>query len=195
MVSCKKKELNFTLKGTVTDHTFGGGLNGAVLNLEEISSNGKNLGVVAEATISSDGNYELTFKRNSSLKYILTVTKPNYFNIFEEIPFGDFSTEEDLVKNYSSKAKAWVKLTFNNNAPILESDFLHYTKQEGKQDCEECCPKTEQEVTGITGKTIYCLNDGNTTYSYSYLSNSTPTPAFKTIVTPAFDTVEIITNY
>ena len=193
---CKKKELTFTLKGSVTDNTFGAALSGSVLKLEEINSNGTSLGIISEITIPSDGNYEITFKRNNSLKYILTVEKINYFKISDEISFSEFSTEQALTQNYGSNAKAWVKLRFNNTAPSDASDVLTYTKQEGKQDCEECCAKSEQTITGLGEKIVYCLNDGNTNYSYRYSSvNPTAILVEKSIYTPAFDTVELLLNY
>ena len=194
--SCKKKELTFTLKGAVTNNTLGGALNGGILRLEEISSNGTSLGIISELTIPDDGNYEITFKRNNSLKYILTIEKENYFKISDEISFSEFSTEEPLIQNYATNAKAWVKLRFNNTAPSNASDVLTYTKQEGKQDCEDCCAKSEQTITGLGEKIVYCLNDGNTNYSYRYSSvNPTAILVEKSIYTPAFDTVELLLNY
>jgi hypothetical protein len=193
--ACKKKELTFTIKGKITDSTFSTGLSGAKLNIEEISSNGSTEGKIAEITIPENGEYELTFKRNSAIKYIVTITKANYFTITEHISFSDFSTEEPLVKNYSTTAKSWVKLIFNNLSPNSEFDLLRYIKQVGKEGCEECCSKTEQEIYGTGTTTRYCINDGNSKYSYYYWSENPSSQGLKEIITPAFDTVELILNY
>jgi hypothetical protein len=192
--SCKKKELTFTLKGSVTDNTFATSLAGAKLTLEEIPS-GATEGAIYELIIPADGNYELNFKRTSAIKYILTITKENYFTVSEEISFSDFSTEEALVKNYSTTAMAWVKLRFVNQTPNSNNDLLRYIKQSGKVNCEICCPSVEQEIYGIANETRYCVNDANTIYSYYYWSENPSSQGLKEIMTPAFDTVELVLNY
>lgn len=193
-ISCKKKELSFTLKGNVSDNTFSTSLSGAKLTLEEIPS-GATEGSIYELIIPADGNYELNFKRTSAIKYILTITKENYFTVSEEISFSDFSTEEPLVKNYSTTAKAWVKLRFVNQTPNSNDDLFRYIKQSGKVNCDICCPSVEQEIYGIANETRYCVNDANTVYSYYYWSENPSSQGLKEIMTPAFDTVELVLNY
>ena len=55
------------------------------------------------------------------------------------------------------------------------TDILSYTKQEGLQDCPECCPSDEQIFYGDLDTTIYCINNGNEAYSvlYSIFSSNT----------------------
>jgi hypothetical protein len=194
--SCKKKELTFQFKGTVSDLTFNKGLEGAVLTLEEVAANGSsNSTQIINTTIGADGAFDFTFKRNSAIKYKLKITKKDYFTISEDIPFSDFSTESPLVKNYSSYGKSWVKLRFVNQAPFLSSDLFRFVKQEGKEGCEECCPIYEREFLGIVDTTIYCINDGNTVYSYYYWSQNPNAAGLESITTIAFDTVEIVKYY
>jgi hypothetical protein len=177
------------------DTSFSTGLGGAKLSIEEISSNGSTDGIIAELIIPADGSYEITFKRNSAIKYIVMVEKENYFSIYDQLSFSQFSTEEPLVKDYSTTAKSWAKLVFVNQSPSSEFDLLRYVKQEGKENCKECCSKAEQEIYGAGSKTFFCVNDGNTKYSYYYWSTNPASQGLKEIFTPAFDTVELILNY
>lgn len=193
---CKEKEFDFTLKGNVNDTTFSGKLTGATVTLEEFLSSGVTSSddLIHTTTVAADGSYEFVFKRNKATKYVLSIQKENYFDIYDEISFSEFSTEEALVKNYSTTAKAWVKLIFINDNPD-EFDQLKYTKQQGKASCTECCPITEQTITGVETHEILCVNDGNTFYSYYFEATNPAADGFMEINTPAFDTVELVKHW
>lgn len=191
--SCKKKEFSFTLKGTVKDETFATFLAGASISLEEVLSSGSTSSeFIHKTTVASDGTYELTFPRNKAAKYIVKIEKENYFEIYQEIPFSDFSVEEPLVKDYQTTAKAWVKLRFINTTPSSPTDEFRYTKQEGKAGCTECCPTSEQSFMGTQEQIVICPNNGNTVYSYYYFATNPADNGLEQIITPAFDTVELI---
>lgn len=193
MPSCKKKELTFTLKGTVSDQTFNVPLAGAKVSLEEILEIGNsNDEIIHETVVASDGTYELEFTRRKATKYILRIEKENYFTIYKEISFSAFSTEEALVVVSSTTAKSWVKLVFINEAPADSLDVFRFQRTKGKADCDECCPGTEQSIYGLDTREFLCANDGNTLYEYQYFQTAPAEIGFKEILTPAFDTVEII---
>ncbi|MEY2666765.1 MAG: hypothetical protein RLZZ384_936, partial [Pseudomonadota bacterium] len=48
-------------------------------------------------------------------KYILRITKENYFPLEETIYFSSLSLNIDNIRDYSTTAKAWVKLDFIND--------------------------------------------------------------------------------
>lgn len=194
-IGCKKKKLTFNFKGEVTDLTLSKSLSGATLTFEEILANGTSTILISDQILGEDGRFEFEFERKSALKYTVTISKENYFTVYEEIPFGDFSTEKTLVKNYKTTAKSWVKLVFKNVVPSSESDLLRYIKQLGKVNCETCCPNTEQQIYGIADEFRFCVNDANTVYSYYYWSQNPNNTGTKEIYTPAFDTVELVLNY
>jgi hypothetical protein len=193
--ACKKKEIDFTLNGTVTDGTFGGGLTGATISLVQIPIGGGTSKTVGSATLGSDGKYSFTFAREKAEKYILTVSKTNYFGIESDIPFDDFSTESALERNYTTTAKSWVKLVFTNIAPASIGDGLTFIKQQGKTNCAECCAVEQHELVGLVDTTFYCVNDANTTYSYYFNVVNTTTQGIESIVTTPFDTVTIVKTY
>lgn len=191
LFSCKKEDINFTLTGTITDATFGSGLQGATLTLKQIPIGGGTQQVIGSTTLGANGSYSFTFPREKVSKYILTVTKNNYFSIYKEITFSEFSPEEDLVKNYSTTAMAWVKIRIVNSAPASVTDSFRFNKQEGKNDCPECCPQVEHLLTGLVDTTFICPTDANTPFSIFYQVPNTTIQGIESIQSVAFDTVTI----
>jgi len=191
--SCKKKSVNYAIEGTVTDQTFSQPMSGATVQLYEVpagTSGGSTL--LASATTGSDGKYHFEFKREKIEKYTLKISKPNYFAITKDFTQEDLNPKETTSFTHSTTAKAWVKLTFVNSDA---DDDLKYIHQQGKVDCEECCASTEQFLYGVQNTSIYCINDGNTTYAYYYWVLNSSNNGQQSIVTPAFDTVELLLTY
>lgn len=193
--SCKKGKADFTLKGTLTDLTFNQNLEGAKIKLYQISIGSTQEDLIQTATIGSDGSYSFTFPRDKMEKYILRITKNNYFDLEETVYFKDLSIENDNIRNYGTHAKAWVKLTFRNTLNPTAADEFKYIKQLGKEGCAECCSDTEQFLYGVVDTSIYCINNGNDYYSYLYFKLNTSFSGSMETQTVAFDTTEIILNY
>lgn len=194
--SCKKGKANFVLKGTITDQTLGGNLDGASVTLYATPAGGGNESTIAQATIGSDGAYSFTFPRDKVEAYRIFISKNLYFDIEQTISFSDLTTESDNVRNFSSTAMSWAKLRFTNSFP-QPGEELHYHKQLGKEGCVECCPTGNQILVGAVDTAIYCINDGNTDYSYFYtvVGSANPNQGVKTVTTVPFDTTELILNY
>ncbi len=195
IASCKKDEIDFTLKGTITDATFGGGLEGATITLTEVPIASGAYKVVGTGVLTADGSYAFVFPREKAEKYILTVTKNNYFTIESDITFSEFSPETPLVKDYSTTAKSWVKLRFINQSPADNDDVLKFNKMAGKVGCLECCPAEEHFLYGIVDTSFICVNDANASYSYLYNVLGTSNQGVESIVTVPFDTVTITKTY
>jgi hypothetical protein len=192
--SCKKKKAEFVLKGVVTDITFDQKHAGAEIKLYQVPVGSTSEVLIGSGTTGSDGSYSFTFDRDRMEKYIIRVSKPGYFDIEKEVFFSEMSVSEDNVRNYSTTAKSWVKLTFHNLNPLPGDDFK-YIKQSGKEGCSDCCPISEQHYFGALDTSIYCINDGNTYYSYLYWLIGTTTQGLQSTLTVPFDTTEIILNY
>lgn len=190
--ACKKGKADFTIKGTISDATFGTTLSGAELKLYEIEAGGASSTLISQSTVGSDGSYSFTFPRNASESYLLTIRKNNYFDRDMVIPFSDLTIENDNVRNYSSTARSWARLRFITSDPTAQ---LKYVKQQGKTDCASCCDNSENFLNGVQDATIICPNDGNTVYSYHYWLLGTAISGEKNATTTAFDTVDIILNY
>ena len=102
--------------------------------------------------------------------------------------------EEDNIRNYTTTALSWVRLRFINQSPS-PSDVLQYSRQIGKINCSTCCPAGTNYLNGAIDTSIYCVNDGNTTYQYQYSVVGTTNNGIKSATTIAFDTTEILLQY
>lgn len=170
------------MKGAISDTTFNTSLSGATVELYEIEAGGGETNLLGTASIASDGSYSFTFPRNPVEKYVLEVRKDGYFDIDAEISLKDISVEEDNIYNYATTAKSWAGLHFTTTG----SGTVSYIRQQGKSGCATCCSPDPVVLTGPLDTIIYCPNDGNTTYSYTY--NATGVTGIKSVNTVAFDT-------
>ena len=194
-LSCEKGVVIYTLKGTLTDQTFSQALNGSTVDLYKVTPGSTYQKHMGSFNVGSDGKYLFTFPREKAEKYILKISKSNYFYLESEIYLSELSIDSDNVYNYSTTAKSWVKLTFKNTLNPAPGDQFKYIKQQGKEGCSECCADTEQFLNGIIDTSIYCINDGNQYYSYLYFKMGTTFSGIMETQTAAFDTTEIILNY
>jgi hypothetical protein len=194
LFACKKGKADFTLKGKITDNTFGIGHAGATAILYEKEVGSNNIKQIGSAIIGNDGTYSFTFTRNKAESYTLLVTKNNYFDIEETILFSSLSIKDDNIRDYSTTAKAWVNLRFINQDPE-SNDQLRYMKQEGKKNCSECCTDGDQYLYGAVDTNIYCINNGNTNYSYYYWVLGTSVHGSNAVNTIPFDTTELLLFY
>jgi len=192
--ACKKGKGDFTLKGVITDTTFSQPHVGAVVKLYQVPVGTTQEVLIGTQTLGSDGAYSFTFPRDKMEKYVVKVTKNNYFSLNEIVYFSELTLEEDNTANFSTTAKAWTKLRFINSNP-QPGDVLTYIKQEGKANCSECCTTSETIFYGALDTTIYCINDGNKVYSYFYSVSGTTNQGIKSVTTVVFDTTEILLNY
>ena len=196
LTACKKKkELTFSMSGIVTDATFSKPLDGASVILYQKPSGGGMMKTVGSTTISSDGKFQFTFKREQAEKYFMEIKKNNYFDIYEPVSYDDFSTEQELVRNYTTTAQSWVKLKFKNIAPKSNVDILKWTKQQGKSGCPTCCTLDQTTLLGEIDTTYKYISDGNSTFSYIYNTTNPTSNGVKQITTVAFDTVTLLLEY
>lgn len=194
VIACKKKTAHFVIKGTVTDESFSSGLTDAIAYLFKVDASTSQEEQIASSVLTSNGEYSFDIVRDKSTAFIIRVDKSNYFPIEQQVNFSNLSVENDNIYNLSTTAKSWVNLHFKNLNP-QSTDELTYTKQQGKNDCSECCGKSEVSLKGSIDTNIYCINDGNTTYSYLYFVTGTTNSAIKQITTIPFDTVELYLAY
>ena len=98
------------------------------------------------------------------------------------------------IRNFSTTAKSWARIILKNDNPSA-ADILSYIKQQGKVNCAECCPASQQMFNGDIDTVFYCINDGNTVYSFLYSIIGTGNASVKSATTIAFDTTDIQLNY
>ncbi len=193
IVSCKKKKVTYTVKGNVYDNTFSQNFSSLTLKVEVKKSGNAYYSFLTNTATDASGNYSFTIENDLYEQVRISSLPNNYFPINRVISYSNL-TQEDNVYNLSTTAKSWARLIFNNVNPNA-SDVLKYTKQAGKVDCSECCPATEQTLTGAINDTIICINDGNTYYSYFYTVLGTSNNGINSVLTVPFDTTTLILNY
>ena len=194
LFSCSKKSSNYVLKGTIYDSSLNSLLANASISLYKQLPGNSYETLISSTTSDSDGNYSFNFGRDKSEKYTIKISKVNYFSIDEIITVASLSVGTENNRNYSLSAKSWVKLHFKNIDPHPE-DIFRFMKQQGKVNCTECCPSSYQYLYGVKDTSIYCANDGNTTYSYIYAVIGTTNQDIKSVITPPFDTTELYIEY
>ncbi len=186
-----KKNISYTIKGTVTDLSLSGKLQNATVELLTYSQGNTTGTVLQSSATDSEGNYSFTFDRDRYDKIEIKVIKNNYFSSSNSVLFSDLTSKEDYVMDLSLYARSWVKLRFMSDG----NKDAKYIRQEGKKDCDECCTNGEVFIYNASDTSIYCINNGNTIYRiyYNVLGSQTQGPLSTTTV--AFDTTELLINY
>jgi hypothetical protein len=194
LFGCNKGAGEFSITGTISDETFGTGLDQAFVKIYKVPVASNTEVFVASQTIGTDGKYHFTVPRERMEKYIIRVTKNLYFPIEKTIYFSELKLKTDNVFPLSTWAKSWVELKFINNNP-LPQDHFQYIKQDGYGSCPECCPISAQDLYGAVDTSIYCINKGNTIYSLLYWVFNTSNQGYLEANTTAFDTTQIYLSY
>lgn len=192
LVGCKKGRVELTLKGVISDSTFGTKHEGALLYLYEVEAGSLDENLIGSTTLASDGSYEFTFKRNKVESYHLLVIKDGYFDIDQIISLSDLTTKEENIRDYNTTAMSWAKVHLKTFNP---SGHLIVLKTKGKSNCPDCCPGGDMEFWGTLDTTFYCINDGNTIYEYKYYDLGGSTNGFINASTVAFDTTDLTLIY
>ncbi|HIP32657.1 MAG TPA: hypothetical protein EYG86_07850 [Crocinitomicaceae bacterium] len=191
--SCKKKgKADFILRGAVTNTSFSIGLSGATVRLYSLQAGTTQEQLIGTTSTSSDGTYSFVFPRDNVLSYRLLIEKQNYFSVNSSINFSDMTIENDNVRDFATTAKAWAKLHFIKQSGV---GSVNYTIIVGKKNCDECCSSNQQVLTSISDTSVYCINDGNSVFTYSYFIPGTTIVGEKTGVTIPFDTTEILLTF
>ncbi len=192
VISCEKGKANFVLKGTIQDETFSTTLAGATIQLYQVQVGSATETFVKSQTIGSDGAYSFTFPRDNMEKYILRIEKDNYFALEKTVYFSSLTLNSDNIRDYSTTAKAWVKLNFIND-PNFGGNELEYTIQQGKENVAGSCQHGTYTIN--TSTSYYCINDGNQLYSYLYFAFGPNDTGVKSVITTPFDTTELTLTY
>tara|TARA_B100001758_G_scaffold132799_1_gene114312 strand:+ start:207 stop:842 length:636 start_codon:yes stop_codon:yes gene_type:complete len=192
--NCSKGTAMFTISGNISDATLGGGLENGSISIYKVPVGSSEKILIESKIIEANGGYSFSFPREAMEKYIIEVTKENYFDINKDISFSSLSSSNENFRDYNTTAKSWVKIKLLNNNPS-SSDHLRFIKQQGKENCLECCPISEQNYYGAIDTSIYCINDANTNYSIYYWLVGTSTQNLLSVNTTIFDTTDIILQY
>lgn len=188
--SCKKKDLTYQIKGTIYDSSFHSPLAGAQVVISA-SSSGSVASTLTTLTTDANGNYSYELKRDKYQSISIAVTKNNYFSDGSTTTLDNLSLEDDNAFNYNMYARSWVRLHFVSDG----TKVIKYYKQGGKNGCTECCPTGEIQLNNVTDQSVYCINDGNTSYKIFYDVQGTTNNGTLEVITAPFDTTELLISY
>lgn len=195
ITACKKKELKFTIEGVLTDATYNKPLVGAIVQIYKQDINSYTFDLISSCTVGSDGKYSFEVNRGKVLKYKIVVNKTNYFEISNEVSFDKLTTTATNTFNYSTTAKAWIKVHITHSSNNT-TDVTEITKQAGKIDCLGCCSNEAFDINGnVIDTSYFCITDASTKYSIAYELKGTNNFGIKEVNSVAFDTVELKINY
>ncbi|WP_343604684.1 hypothetical protein [Fluviicola sp.] len=189
--SCKKKDLSYQIKGTVYDYSLSAPLSGAQVVIKATSTTNSTGTTLATLTTDASGNYSYELKREKYQSIIISITKDNYFSDGATATLEDLSLDDDNAFNFGMYAKSWVKLHFVSDG----TKIIKYFKQVGKNGCTECCPTGEIQLQYATDESVYCINNGNSTYQIYYDVQGTTNNGTLQVTTVPFDTTELLINY
>ena len=189
--SCKKKNLKYIIKGTVTDSSFNTPLSGAKVTIYVTTiSNNTPVQKVALTTDAS-GNYSYELDRDKLQSVVISVEKDNYFSEGTTTTLDNLSLDNDNTFNYSVYAKSWVRLHFISDG----TKTIKYYKQVGKNGCAECCPTGEIQLDNVIDQSVYCINNGNSSYEIYYDVQGTSNNGTLSVITAPFDTTDLTISY
>ncbi|MFN5981824.1 MAG: carboxypeptidase-like regulatory domain-containing protein, partial [Fluviicola sp.] len=94
--SCKKN-IDYTIKGQITDSSLGGNLSGATVELYSYSKGSVTGELMQTTQTDSQGNYSFTFDRDRYDKLEVKIVKANYFTDSKTVLFSELSNKEDYI--------------------------------------------------------------------------------------------------
>lgn len=189
--SCKKKNLKYVIKGTISDSSFNVPLSGAKVTIYVTTTSNNTPVQKVSLTTDASGNYSYELEREKLQSVIISVDKNNYFSDGTTTTLDNLSLDDDNVFSYNLYAKSWVRLHFVSDG----TKTIKYYKQIGKNGCAECCPTGEMQLTNVIDQSVYCINNGNTQYQIYYDVQGTTDNGTLSVNTVPFDTTEILISY
>ena len=203
-MSCEKEEQNITVEGKVKNTNTGNGIPDAtvILDNKPVSSSVYNAGYqkLASTTSSSDGSYELNYKKERSSDYRITVRKDAYINFRKEYAPDKFESKEKINMTFDIASKGYIKTEITNVSSYNDDDhfFIRFLDA-GDGQCTDCCPSAYIHGYGQYFDTIIvCAAPAEDYYRYEYnvtINNSTSLYGPDSIYVKPFDTTKITIDY
>jgi len=193
--SCKKKDLEFKLKGNIKSLNNGYNLQGVNVKIYTYGLGNNIEELKGSAQTDASGNYELDIERSKFEKLIIKISKTNYFEEAKTYYFDDLSTENDNHTDHTLSPKSYTRFILKNQIPNSVNDQLKIFKVSGKTDCEECCPNGNTFYTGLVDEIVLCANDGDTYMKFYWWVNGNEQYGVDSVYNTPFETIDFTINY
>jgi hypothetical protein len=195
LFSCKKKEINFKLKGNVTALNSGGNLQGVNIKVYTVALGTSFEDLKGSTQTDASGNYELDIERSKFEKLIIKLNKNNYFENSKIYLFDDLSTENENNTNHILSPKSYTRFILKNSLPNDTNDELKIFKVSGKTDCEECCPDGTTYYNGKVDTVVVCANDGDSYMKFYWWVNGNEQYGVDSVYNTPFSTIDYTIDY
>lgn len=196
LFSCKKKDLDFVIKGNIKSATTAAGIENAEIKVYTYTVGNGVKSLQESLSTNSSGDYEFSLERSKFETLLIEINTEKYFKQEIEVPFDQLTTEEDNVYNRDLSPQSWVAFVLKNEAPKSNSDVLKIQKVSGKTNCDDCCPNQTTFYNGEIDTTVYCPNDGESYLKFYWWAEGESTMnGVDSIYTTSFDTLTHYINY
>jgi len=189
--ACKKGQSDLSLTLTLSNSSYGGMVEGAIITVKKVISGSGEVVSVGSFTSNSSGQFSFTTKRDKFDYLIVNIEKQHYFSREEKIFMSDLNANDVNSIGYALTAKSWAAIHLKSTG----ASTINIQKNGGKSDCAECCPSTMQYFSGPIDTTLYCINDANTMYSFVYFINGGASSGEKSAITNFADTTELLLEF
>jgi hypothetical protein len=187
-LACRKKDLEFTFSGVVSDATFGGNAGNVTVRLFS-KPIGANEQFEKQMVTAADGKYELVIPRERIESVRLSFIKDNYFRENVVLQFSGLQVNSPNQTDLELTAKGWVKFVIQNEPPTSPNDEFKMLKYRGREGCDDCCPNGFSYFYGPVDTSFVCVNSANDYIGYYYWVVDTQINGQDSVYTTPFDTI------
>ena len=162
LISCRnEEELRFIIKGQVTDASINQPMSSGELALYKLPL-GNSQPVFVDQLSLTHGQYEFSFLRDKSERYLLRFSNAGYFDEELEINFSDLTVGDPYVINFSVDAIAYAHWVFQNTNSANPNNSVSIQKLNGRTNGAGTCPNQTYTFSGQqTPDTLTCAVGGN----------------------------------
>jgi hypothetical protein len=188
VMACKKGAITYQLNCHVTDSSAAAGLAGATATVKIFYTAGAGQNTETTFTTDNSGNFELAIERKKIEKVVISISKDGYFSTTRTFFLDELSVEDPNQIDFSTYAKAWVKLHFTGDG----SFNYQYIREIGLENCDACFPNGLQTLNSVTDTSLYYINNGNTPFQLFWSIQGSAISGQENVITIAQDTTEIL---
>lgn len=188
VMACKKDSISYQLNCHVTDSSAASALVGATAVVKILYTAGAGQNTETTYTTDNSGDFNLAIERKKIEKIIITISKDGYFSTTRTFFLDELSVEDPNQIDFSTYAKAWVKLHFTGDG----SFNYQFVREIGLDNCDACFPNGLQTLNGVTDTSLYYINNGNTPFQLFWSIQGSAISGQENVITTSQDTTEIL---
>lgn len=197
MVSCKKDAIQYTIEGTVIDHSTQLPVSGAKVTVSQKPFNNavttSTFIDVGTTQTNSAGFYSVTFDREKVTEFQVEIEKEGYFDVILNIGSAEVTSDHNNVFNASMDGMSWAKISIQNAFPNTTSDNLTLIFYSYRTGCEGCISADYNYFEGIIDTTVTYTNTAGNYLKFTFADGLSSTT--DSLLMPMNDTVSYSITY